>query len=190
MAGELSPVELRFEEFKEAARALKDRGDLSLLNSAEDTFRKSLLLTAASWFEHLITRSIVDAAAQASNNCVPVVNFVQNKGIRRQFHTFFNWEAKNGSQFFGLFGPEFAEKMKLLLAADEQLRTALEAFIEIGAERNRMIHGNYGVYSLDKTTEEVYGLYRTAAVFPVRFDDELKRIAIPPTESPLPPNSE
>jgi hypothetical protein len=172
-----SPVEGLFIQFSAALEALRERGDLSLVSSADDTFRKSLLLTAASWFEYLITETITRTAAEASTNCVPIVNFLRNKGVHRQFHTYFDWESKNGAKFFGLFGPAFAREMKDLAEADPGYRAALEAFLEIGGERNRMVHENFGVYNLDKTTLEVFELYRIAAAFPTRFATELRKHA-------------
>ena len=36
---------------------------------------------------------------------------------------------------------------------------------ELGRERNRLVHQNFGVVPLEKTTEEIHELYRRALLF-------------------------
>ncbi len=39
--------------------------------------------------------------------------------------------------------------------------------MEIGRLRNQLIHGDYGSFSLDKTSSEIYALYKGAIRFVV-----------------------
>lgn len=43
--------------------------------------------------------------------------------------------------------------------------TLVQAFLEIGRERNRIVHQDYGAISLEKTAEEIYALYQKAEQF-------------------------
>jgi hypothetical protein len=94
-----------------------------------------------------------------------VASFVKNKAIARQYHTWFQWDATNANQFFGLFGPDFRTDMIEWARNSDHLRTAIEAFMELGAERNKLVHQDYASFSLDKTLEEIYALYKAALRF-------------------------
>ena len=48
---------------------------------------------------------------------------------------------------------------------DAELREAIAAFLEIGAERNRMLHQDFGSFSLEKTASEIHDLYRKGSRF-------------------------
>jgi hypothetical protein len=37
--------------------------------------------------------------------------------------------------------------------------------MELGAERNRLVHTDFGSFSLEKTSEEIYDLYKKALKF-------------------------
>ena len=69
-----------------------------------DTYKKSLLLSVASFFEATITKAIHDYVDKKSRQTPEIVAFVDNKAIKRQYHTFFSWDGNNANQFFGLFG--------------------------------------------------------------------------------------
>jgi len=98
--------------------------------------------------------------------------FVRNKAIARQYHTLFQWNAKNANSFFGLFGDDFKVRMKQRVAADTDLDEAIRAFLELGEQRNRLVHQDYATFSLEKTSEEIFELYRTAS----RFVEELPEL--------------
>ena len=56
---------------------------------------------------------------------------------------------------------------------DDQLDISVKAFLEIGRERNRLVHQDYGTFTLEKTADEIYKLYQAALTFvevlPARF---------------------
>lgn len=64
-----------------------------------DTYKKSLLLSAASYFEVAITKAIHDFVDRKSRQNTEIVAFVDNKAMKRQYHTFFNWDGNNANQF-------------------------------------------------------------------------------------------
>ena len=41
--------------------------------------------------------------------------------------------------------------MKARVKAEAQLDESIRAFLEIGRERNRLVHQNYGMFTLEKT---------------------------------------
>ena len=51
------------------------------------------------------------------------------------------------------------------MAKSEDLQGAVKAFLEIGNERNGLVHGDYATFALEKTLEDVYVLYKRALPF-------------------------
>jgi hypothetical protein len=137
----------------------------SLVVSAADNFRKALLLAAASYFEHRVSSSVSEFVQEKAPGSSLVVAFVRNKAIARQYHTWFKWDAANANQFFGLFGSEFTAMMQSRLKDSEDLRLAVRAFLEVGNERNKLVHQDFASFPLDKTLDDVYASYKSALVF-------------------------
>ncbi len=139
--------------------------ETSLASDADNKLKKVLLVSAASYFEHEITTAIIDFAAAASESHQSLLSLVRAKAVSRQYHTYFQWEGKNANSFFGLFGEEFLAKCKAHVKAQEALDDSIRAFLEIGSNRNQMMHENFGTFPMEKTAEEVYELYRRAHLF-------------------------
>lgn len=152
-------------EFFDLLKVLDKAGELSLRNTAQDNFRKALLLAAASYFEHRVTEDVIAFVEEAASGNSLVVYFIRNKAVSRQYHTWFNWDAKNANQFFGLFGQEFAAYMKRRVEEDDELAQAVRAFLDIGEARNRLVHEDFGTFTLEKTSEEIFQLYLLAEKF-------------------------
>lgn len=163
-AREQTAVDRLYQEASEIVQLFQRSGETSLQNSASDNLRKSLLLAAASHFEHRICTLVVDFVRERSSGSLLVEAFVRNKAISRQYHTMFDWEKKGANKFFGLFGNEFrtamVEKMK-----DEEFAESVKAFMEIGSERNRLVHLDYATFPLEKTLDEIFALYESALAF-------------------------
>jgi len=99
------------------------------------------------------------------------------KAIRRQYHTYFSWDAKNANQFFGLFGKEFKEFMNSEIKKDDKLDDSIKAFLEIGRERNRLTHEDIATFNLEKDTKALYNLYQTALYFVETLPKKLKQFS-------------
>jgi len=138
---------------------------VSLRNVADENFRKALLMAAASYFERCMTDAVLDFVAEVTTEGHVLTWLIRNKAVSRQYHTWFNWEQKNVNSFFGLFGKAFQDRMKALVNSDSDLDSSIQAFLEIGRERNRLVNEDYGSFPLEKTSEEIYGLYRDATKF-------------------------
>lgn len=158
-------VDTLWHDFRGLLDYLDESQQVSLRNVAEETFRKAILLAAASHFEHRLSEDILTFVKESSNSNRLLLSFVKNKAVSRQFHTFFDWDTSNANKFFRLFGEDFGAFMSAELRADDALRTSLEAFLEIGRERNRIVHQDFASYSLEKTAEEIYDLYGRALQF-------------------------
>ena len=74
-----------------------------------------------------------------------------------------------------MFGQNFKDEAAKWIAEDDRLRQSVRDFLEIGHERNRLVHGNFGAATLEKTTAEVYNLYESAKVFVDWFPDAIRR---------------
>lgn len=149
----------------ELAELLREQGQISHLNDVENSFRKTLLLAAASYFESEIKDTVIDFARAQAGNSGPLVQLIRNKAIERQYHTFFTWDSSNANTFFSMFGSEFKEFMKAKLKEREELATSIRNFLELGNLRNQLVHQNFATFEIEKTPEEIFALYRSARAF-------------------------
>jgi hypothetical protein len=104
-------IDVMYENAITIGKALEARNEVSLQVVVGENFRKILLLASASYFEHQICGAVLNFVSERSNGSALITNFVRNKAIARQYHTWFNWTDNNANQFFGLFGPDFRAEM-------------------------------------------------------------------------------
>lgn len=139
--------------------------EISLRNVATESFRKGLLLSAASLFERRISELVTSLVrGWGSDNCT-LNEFVRIKAIERQYHTYFDWDRPNANKFFGLFGDEFKAFMSERCRKSPDFDGSVKAFLEVGRDRNRLVHQDFGSFALEKTADEIYALYLKAMVF-------------------------
>ena len=165
MASNGDIVGTRYKEFKEMIDYLETNKEISLKIVADDNLKKVLLLSAASYFEDEIKELILDFVEKNSDNNLMIKSFVKNKAVERQYHTYFDWKTGNANSFFSLFGDEFKNQAKGDVKDNSKLEKSIRAFLEIGNLRNELVHGNFAVFPIEKTVEEIYGLYRLAHKF-------------------------
>lgn len=158
-------VDRLHEDFVSLLSVLDEADEVSLRAVADENFRKSLLLAAASYFERRMTETVLSFVEHATNRNLLVTALVRNKAVSRQYHTWFQWDAGNANSFFGLFGSGFRDFMKSRIREDDDLDDSVRAFLELGRERNRLVHQDFGAFPLEKTTEEIHALYRRALRF-------------------------
>jgi len=121
-----------------------------------------LILSAASFFEHEITQILLNFISKYSNNNPKIFSFTKRKAIDRQYHTYFDWDAKNANKFFSLFGDNFMDTIQNDLKSDEALDKAIRDFLRIGSTRNELAHKNFANFTLDMTSKDAYELYSSA----------------------------
>ncbi len=168
-----APIKEFIDNYYELKNYLIGNGQISLENNIENHLKKVMLLSCASYYENEIQRIIKEFIDRNSKD-EKVKNFVYNKAIARQYHTYFNWDGKNINSFLGLFGEEFKREISSKIVQDEELNKQMRAFLEIGNERNKMVHENFMVYQLDKTFDEIINLNEAAEKFITFFNEQLK----------------
>lgn len=175
-----TPVDILYSDYKSLSAYLTDKQEISFHLNMETQYKKSLVMSAASYFETEIIQKIEEFYMELSNGNDTIVSFVRNKAIKRQYHSYFSWDKTNGyTQFFGLLGQEFQTFMKEEMRRNPKLTPSLEAFVSLGNERNLLAHLNFASYDVNKTIEEIYTLYNTAFYFVQHFPMLLRKTSIP-----------
>jgi hypothetical protein len=160
-----TPVDRIHREASDIISHLNGANELSLALSAEDTLRKALLLSAASYFEHRLTTDVLNFVTEASGNHPLIPTLVKLKAINRQYHTWFDWEKSNANSFFSLFGDHFKTYMTFEISKNPDLSRNISSFLKIGSERNKLVHGDFASFSLSLTTDEIYSHYASGLDF-------------------------
>src|SRR5690242_3142784 len=101
-------VDALYNEYKDVNEYLGKANEISFQISVQNNYKKNLLLAAASYFEHEITESLTTYCEEVSNPSLIILSFVKQKAIKRQYHTYFDWEdeKKGANKFFAMFGTE------------------------------------------------------------------------------------
>ena len=159
-----TPVDRLYDESSSIIAALGSN-EPSLAAAAGDSFRKTLILASASYFEHLVSKCVVEFVHELSSGNELVVGIVKNKAVSRQYHTWFDWSKTNANAFFGLFGVTFKQRMEERVKNSDELRNSVRAFLEVGNIRNTMVHQDFASFALDKTLDEIYALYDQSLLF-------------------------
>ena len=133
-----------YEDHKELKKFLEDNKEISLSVSTDEIYRKTLLLAISSYFEDRITNCVLEYVQEQTHEKHIISELVRNKFISRQYHTWFRWEEKNINSFLRIFGESFKK------------------YLELGLDRNRLVHQNFAAFSLEKTSDELYSSYKEA----------------------------
>lgn len=158
-----TPVDRLHDEFRDLVSHLD--GEPSLLSTADDGFRKLLLMSAASFFESALTGSVERFALDASKSSSLIAGIIKMKAISRQYHTWFDWKQNSANQFYALFGKDFLSFMKKKHLTEIWLTESVGAFMELGRARNLLVHENFAAFSLEKTATELFEAYTLALRF-------------------------
>jgi len=141
---------------------LLEQQNLSMAQDVEQMLQKNLPLAAASYFEHSICSLLRSYIDKKTNSSPELKSFFEIKAISRQYHTLFEWEKNNINKFLSHFGEVFKSEVSREIAEDASLSAAAQAFVEIGRIRNRIVHQNYAAFVVDKSSEEIFALFRSA----------------------------
>jgi hypothetical protein len=153
------------EDFTALTSTLSEAAEPSLCVTANDCFRKALLLAAASHFEASITNALLEYVGSVSARNPLIIEFVRRKGLNRQYHALFDWDKRNANSFFAHFGDEFKQFAEQRVRQDSALDESVRAFLELGRERNRLVHQDFGNFVLEKTADEIYATFLKAESF-------------------------
>ena len=174
MTSPTTAVDNLHEEFVALLVFLDEAKEPSLRSVVDNNFRKTLLLAAASYFEHRLTQNVMNFVDDVTSRDHVVRWLVKKKAVERQYHDWFDWNARNANRFFNLFGDALSRHMKTIIREREDLSSSIQAFLEIGEERNRLVHQDFGSFVLEKTSQEIYDKYLLAAEFVEWFPRELR----------------
>ncbi len=169
-----SKIEGLHTEFSEILKFLEDHGEVSWRTIADENFRKVLLIAVASHFERSLQDAVFDFAREIIGDKHPLAYLINIKAITGQYYTWFAWRSGNANTFFALFGDAFKKSMEQMVRDDDSLNSSIKAFLEIGRERNRLVHRDFSDFTLEKTSEEIYNLYSDATRFVERFPELLR----------------
>lgn len=170
----MSAVDTIYKEFKDAASVLESARELSLMVVLESHLRKTLLLSAASYFEYTITRQVVDFVDEVGSKDKLINAVVYNMAVSRQYHNWFDWKVSNANKFFSIFGENFKSHMTKIIREDDKLETSIKSFMEIGRDRNQLVHNDYASFLINKTPDEIYEMYKNASLFVSCIGNELR----------------
>lgn len=160
-----SPIQKLIADYQDLYQFLLENGQLSASVNINEHYRKILLFSCASFYETKIVE-IIKSFVSAKSSDPRISEFVNNKAIQRQYHTYFDWKQTNNiNAFLGLFGQDFKEEVLEEIKVSENLAEQIKAFMIIGSERNKMAHGNFLEYKLDKTFDELVELQEKANLF-------------------------
>jgi hypothetical protein len=159
----MSDVERVYTELCSIREIVRSTSSLSDQSAFEALATMTLLLAAASYFEGAVCDAILNCAKEAGTRTV-FTTFIEKQALERRCHMMFNWRASNLNQFLGLFGRQYKEAMERALSHNE-LAKAVEDFIYINSEQNKLVHENFAAYSLDAVFDEVWNKFGCAKQF-------------------------
>lgn len=171
MTAQLDEVESLYEDFKRAETSLLAAGEISALNTLTVVFKNNLVLTSASNSERALTAYFEDLLNKQGMK-PHVASFCKKAAFDQRYHTFFDWKQadsdnpeKGVDQFVSKFGPLFKAEHKKQVSASEDLKKGAARFIQIGHQRNEMVHTGFTNYSNAKTHGEIIEDHRLAKQF-------------------------
>ena len=168
-----SPIDKYIKDYHELKTKLNL--DISSVNLINDNFRKTLLLSCASFHEATITE-MVEKFINAKTSCTGVQTFAKINGINRKYYTYFDWNEKKINRFLSMFGDKFKDQISTEIEANNKIKDGMEAFLELGNERNKMVHENYLIYKLNKTFEEIEELYKKSINLLIFLDEKFDEL--------------
>jgi hypothetical protein len=170
----MNAVEVLHKEYSDIIQFLDANRQPSFSSDLNRHFKKNLILSAASYFEHELQSILVDFVSKASNTNSKIVSFFKRKAIGMQYHTYFSWgeknapdrPGKNANTFFSLFGDDFKNECEQEIKANEDLDNSIKSFLEIGHLRNILVHSNFAAVNIDnKTSEDINSLFNNGLGF-------------------------
>jgi len=174
----MTDVERIYGELKSARATIEAADSISDRVAFESLAVKTLILSAASYFEREICQTILRTA----NKCgvpAPLKFFIEKQGLERKYHSLFNWDSNNANKLFSLFGKPARDK---LVDGSKALEQALECFLFVNRARNDLVHENFAGATIDLTFEEAWAKYERALTFVDWFSDQLDAICGDPPE--------
>jgi hypothetical protein len=164
----IGPVNTMFEDYQGLVRDLRGMSP-SGLSALNRSYHKHLLVAAASDLESRVKELVPEIFLRHGRDELSA--FVAKNVLSRGYSTLFSWNDETAQPFFAGFGEACGKGFKARLKTDDALKTEHDAFMRLGNLRNRVVHNNYAMYSIELTPAEVIELYHQAVQFTHRFED-------------------
>ena len=158
-------IKNQYEDSKDLYEYLLEKKEISFASYIDDVYKNVLVLSAASYFESKISELISGYAEKACGTDKRIVHLVKSKAVERQYHTLFDWDSGNTNKFWKFFGEETKNDVRIKIKNDEQLQEAEKSFLELGQQRNLLVHKNFAETDVNTTVEEIYNKYCKACIF-------------------------
>ncbi|WP_292704635.1 MULTISPECIES: HEPN domain-containing protein [unclassified Nostoc] len=98
-----SIVDRIYQDNLDLLKFLEEKNEPSFMVQFNIVFTKTLLLSAASYFEHEICRMVQTFIEYKTQNDECIVSIVKQKAIERQYHTYFDWEEGTSRAYLSVF---------------------------------------------------------------------------------------
>jgi len=165
-------IDILIKRHEEVRHFFSQQGEVTLADDSDAEFRKVLILSITSFFEHEITSAISELAENSSSP--RIFELVKAKAISRQYHTYFDWkDGKNINSFTKLFGESFKQEIEKELKQRE-LTEGMKLFLILGQERNILVHENFAAASISWTVDEIVEKYEKALEFVIFLLERLR----------------
>jgi len=158
-------IEEMYRRHRELRTYLEENKELSFLTLIDEEFRRTLVLAIASSFEDVMQITVQDFVKSKSAGSLEILSLINIRFIKRQYHSWFDWEKRNVNKFWSFFGDEFKSLRLADLSANAGLSDSMRDFIELGELRNRIVHQNFALFSVDLSVEDIYKKYLSASDF-------------------------
>ena len=99
-----APVDALITGYGAIISALEKASETSLAMAARSVFTKYLIMSCGSLFEQEISSGLERVASATAPTVI--AQLARNKAIKRQYHTFFDWDKSNVNSFLGLMGSQ------------------------------------------------------------------------------------
>jgi hypothetical protein len=160
-------------DYEDLKKLLIGYSEISFQNFVEPHLTKTFLLSCASYYESKI-QEVIKEFMLCSTEDERLINFATNKGIKRQYHLYFEWESNNINNFLGLFGEKFKSNVSNEIKIRDDLQKGMKAFLIIGNLRNKMVHDNFLGCSLPNTFDEIVEMNKQATIFLTFLQEKFK----------------
>lgn len=158
-------VEQQFSDSEELYSFLMQKEEVTFASYIDNAYKKILILSGASFFETIITEGIKRYSEKLSPEDQRLTIFIEKKALKRQYHSLFDWDAKNTNKFWNFFGDEMKSFVRDYLKSHPEIEKAERDFVELGHHRNLLVHENFAEFDVNITRKEIYEQYCSAKVF-------------------------
>ena len=115
----MSNVDEIYQDVSGLFEFLRCQEQLEFLKFVDNSSRKLLLISAASYFEKRLSDFVIQLAEGVTSNDHVLVNLIRRTAVERQYHTWFAWDARNANKFFSIFGGNFKDFAQKKISENE-----------------------------------------------------------------------